>query len=114
MPNAMDRLLFERIVNETIATLPAQFRTAIADVPIVIQPYARNRRERSLLGLYEGLPLTQWGRNSFSGKLPDTITLFQENIEAYATSPEEIPHIIRETLLHEIAHHFGFDHDKIG
>jgi predicted Zn-dependent protease with MMP-like domain len=113
MDEPMDSPLFERIVNETVATLPAQFQEAIKDVAIVIQPQARNRKEQRLLGLYEGYPVTEWGIGMISGKLPDKITLFKENIEAYAMDEEEVPHIIRETLLHEIAHHFGFDHDKI-
>jgi predicted Zn-dependent protease with MMP-like domain len=45
--------------------------------------------------------------------LPDQITLFSDNIERYAASEDEIPHVVRETLWHEIAHHFGFDHEAM-
>lgn len=106
---------FERIVNDTVATLPQQFQDALKEVVIVIelrQPPMRLSGHGTLLGLYEGVPLTEWGRD-YSGKLPDKITLFKENIEAYAKTPEELPDVIRETLLHEIAHYFGYDHDKI-
>lgn len=116
---SMERSAFEMIVNETVASLPAQFQKAIAETAIVIEdiPSGRTRKGTRggglLLGLYEGIPITEWGREFISGRLPDKISLFKENIEAYAENEEEIPHVIRETLLHEIAHHFGFDHDVI-
>ena len=109
---AMERSEFESVVNATIKKLPAQFKKHLDNVAVVIEPYPRSG-SWNLLGLYEGVPVTAWGRD-YSGKLPDKITLYQENIEAYAISDEEIPRVIRETLLHEIGHHFGLDHDRIG
>jgi predicted Zn-dependent protease with MMP-like domain len=70
------------------------------------------QRRGLLLGLYEGVPLTEWGWD-YNGRIPDKITLYKNSIEQVASSPEELPHIIRETLLHEIAHHLGFDHPHI-
>lgn len=103
---------FQRIVERTIAQLPPQFRKALRkDVLIAIEELPASG-SRTLLGLFEGLPVTAWGRD-FSGKLPEKITLYRANIEAYARTPEEIPEIVRTTLLHEIAHFFGYDHDKI-
>lgn len=112
----MDIDVFQRTVQETINTLPPQFKAMLENVVVVIEPEApvrRGRRILSLLGLYEGVPLTEWHRE-FSGKLPDKITLFQENIERYAESEDDVSRVIRETLLHEIGHHFGLDHDRIG
>lgn len=106
----LDLPAFQTVVDETIATLPPQFQEKLENVMIVIE---HTQSKGMLLGLYEGIPVTEWGRD-FSGKLPDKITLFQEAIEQYAQSPEEIPHVIRETLLHEIGHHFGLDHRSIG
>lgn len=110
----MDRPDFEAVVNETIKTLPEKFQKAIEGVAVVVEPYpvSNGRIVYSLLGLYQGTPVTTWSPE-YSGKLPDKISLYQMNIENYAQTPEEVPHIIRETLLHEIAHHFGFDHDRI-
>jgi predicted Zn-dependent protease with MMP-like domain len=111
----MDHATFERIAWEAFDALPAHLRTAIHDVSIVIEdrpgPH-HPRRGGLLLGLYEGIPLTAPDRN-FSGKIPDKITLFREPIEEMAGSEEEIPHIIRETLWHEVAHFFGFGHRHI-
>lgn len=116
---AMDRTEFERIVQETVDGLPPQFADAVKDVIILIKdrPHPRRHRTHSrraggLLGLYDGVPITEWDADH-NAKLPDTITLFQKNMEEYAVDETEVPHVIRETLLHEIAHHFGFEHDVI-
>jgi predicted Zn-dependent protease with MMP-like domain len=103
---------FDAVVQDAVRSLPVHIREKLHDVAIVVEPRAKGRRGATLLGLYEGVPLTTWGRN-YSGKATDKITLYKETIEAYARTPEEIPHVIRETLLHEIAHYLGFDHDKI-
>lgn len=109
----MDTPEFDAVVQEAVASLPPHIRAKLSDVAIVVEPRAKGRGSARLLGLYEGVPLTEWGRD-FSGKATDKITLYRETIEAYAETPEEVGHVIRETLLHEIAHYFGFDHDKIG
>ena len=110
----MDRSAFQKVVDDTVEGLPPQFKEKLAEVVILIEDYPEATRgpDSRLLGLYEGVPITEWGHD-YSGKLPDTITLYQGNIEDYALDDAEIPHVIRETLLHEIAHHFGFDHDVI-
>ena len=116
MEEQMTLEAFQRVVEETVKTLPEQFRKVLNDVLIVIEPHPRPRNgriSRTLLGLYEGIPLTEWSRD-FNGKPPDKITLYQENILLYANDAQEIPDIIRETLLHEIGHYFGLDHDRIG
>jgi len=111
----MERQAFEAVMRATLASLPEKFRAAVTDVDIVIdaRPDAGRRGKSVLLGLYEGVPLTEWGRE-YGGKMPDTITLYQKNIEEYALDEQEIPHVIRETLLHEIGHHLGLGHDRIG
>lgn len=103
---------YVRIVRETVDRLPEQFREHLKDVSIVIEERAPGRGARSLLGLYEGVPLTEWGRGT-GGEPSDKITLYRLTIEEEAETPEDIPHIVRETLLHEIAHFFGFEHDRI-
>lgn len=111
----MDQTTFEQIAWEAFDAIPPKLRAAIRDVDIVIEdrPTGKNaRRKGLLLGLYEGIPLTAPDRD-FSGKIPDKITLFREHIEQAASSEEEIPHIIRETVWHEVGHFFGLDHDRI-
>jgi len=108
----MEREQYEAIIRDTIDALPDQIREKLNDVAIVIERDAPPQKRGILLGLYEGVPLTAWGRD-MAVKLPDKITLFTSSIEAVAQSQEQIPHIVRETLWHEIAHYFGFDHDHI-
>src|SRR6266699_1761318 len=66
-----------------------------------------------LLGLYEGTPLTAWGRQSAT-ILPERITIYQRAIEDYCKhNPERIRKQVRKTVLHEVAHHFGIDHEEM-
>ena len=60
-----------------------------------------------LLGLYEGIPLTE--RYGYDMVLPDKITLFQKSIESICSTDEEVMREIRDTITHEVAHHFGYD-----
>ena len=68
-----------------------------------------------LLGLYEGIPLTE--RYGYDMVLPDKITLFQKAIESICTTDEDVLREIRDTITHEVAHHFGYDDpslDRLG
>jgi len=104
---------YHAIVDDAVATLPDDVREAMKDVIIVVDDTPPPQRRGFLLGLYEGVPVTAWGRDSMNAKPPDKISLFRQSIEMVARTPEEIPHIVRETLWHEIAHFLGFDHDRI-
>ena len=110
----MDHQIYESIVRDAIDALPEQINTQLNDVLIVIDDVPPPHGKGILLGLYEGVPLTAWGRGEMNGKPPDKISIFTSSIERIAKTPEEIPHLVRETLWHEIAHYFGFDHDRIG
>lgn len=109
----MEAAEYRRLVRETIDALPPGLRAQTENVVIVIDDAPQRGRKRSLLGLYEGVPVTEWGKGTAVAELPDQITLFTRAIEDVAGSEDEIPHVVRETLWHEIAHHFGFDHDVI-
>jgi len=118
----MTRERFETIAEEEFAVLPEPFRRRIENVRIVIEdvdtPAQRRRaglgRSSMLLGLYEGVPLPRRGIDyGVAPVMPDTITLFQNNIESIARSEAEVRKQVRETLIHEIAHYFGMDEDDI-
>ncbi len=110
---AMEASAYRRIVNEVIRALPPRLRAQMKNVVVVVEERPQRGRRARLLGLYEGVPITEWGKGSAHVELPDQITLFTRTIESVAESDEDIPHVVRETLWHEIAHHFGFDHDAM-
>ncbi|HJW82903.1 MAG TPA: metallopeptidase family protein [Anaerolineae bacterium] len=112
---------FHLLIDEALASLPPDLRERMSNVAIVVEnapSAAQLRRNRvppggTLLGLYEGIPLTQ--RTAHYGNVvPDKITLFQAPIEAAAGyDPERIRRQVRRTVVHELAHHFGIDDDRL-
>lgn len=84
------------------------------DIVVEDEPDARqraeNERAEQLLGLYEGVPLTERGLEPL---LPDRITIFRRPIEAISASPAKQREIVRRTVVHEIAHHFGISDDRL-
>ena len=69
------------------------------------------RKDYILFGLYEGVP--QIKRGVYYSALPDKITIFKNSIEQYARTPDEIKEIVKNTVWHEIAHHFGLDENEV-
>ena len=106
---------FEKLVSKALLILPKKIRQKMKNVAICVEkrPSAEQLRKIGLrhsgllLGFYEGIPQTFWGKG-FGGNLPDKITIFQESIENFATRPEEIKELIKNVVWHEVAHHFGF------
>ena len=117
----MRRDAFRRLVSAALGDLPEEFQAKMDNVEIVVErrPTAAQEAEGGegedeglLMGLYEGVPLPS-RTSAYGGVLPDRITLFQENIEAVCDTHEEIVEEIRKTVLHEIAHHFGIDDERL-
>jgi len=110
----MDRERFEWLVAKAIAELPDEFQERMDNIDVVVQdePVSRQladaglKRGETLLGLYEGVPLTRRSR-SYGMVPPDKITIFQKPIEAICRSDSEIQREIQRVVKHEIAHHFG-------
>jgi len=110
----MDRERFEWLVARAIETLPDEFSSRLENVDVVVEDYPTKgqlvsvglRRGQTLLGLYEGVPLTK--RSSHYGLVPpDKITIFQKPIEAKGRYNARITTEIQRVVKHEIAHHFG-------
>lgn len=112
----MNRRLFEKIVEESIKELPYYFKQKLENVAVTIRSAPGRKHEKkfgkNLLGLYEGIPLASRGR-SYSGVMPDKITIFQKNIEEVCSSFEDIKKEIKHVVMYEIAHHFGIDDERL-
>lgn len=114
----MDRDRFRRLVQRALASLPSEFRDHLANVEIVIHREPRPEELRSvdledddeLFGLYVGTPLTE--RSSYNLTLPDRIVIYQGPLERHF-HPRDIPQQVRITVVHELAHHFGIDDDRL-
>lgn len=111
---------FDRIVEQACKRIPARFRKRLHNVAVTVamepsrQQLARGRvgPGSTLLGLYEGRPLTQ--RSVFeSFAMPDRITIFQGPHERLARSPEHLQELVEATVWHEIAHYFGMDEAQV-
>ena len=115
----MKRERFEKIVAKGIDAIPEKFLEKLSNVAIVIEdnPTAEQKKKLNigndwtLFGLYEGVP--QPGRGVHYNSLPDKITIFQKPIEEEADSEEEMKEIVKNTVWHEIAHHFGMSEDRV-
>ena len=118
----MERERFEELVVRAVEALPPQFKDKLENVAVVVQYWPTGKQLRSvglrnreeLLGLYEGVPLTAFGRDhTMTPVLPDKISIFQRPIELVYRSEERIVRGIEETVRHEIAHHFGISDRRL-
>jgi predicted Zn-dependent protease with MMP-like domain len=109
------RARFARLVRNALDELPAEFHERIRNLEIVIEdePSPDQVPEGgTLLGLYEGTPLT--ARGAQEPYLPDRICIFRGPIERMTVSPRRQAAIVRDTVVHEIAHHFGISDTRLG
>jgi predicted Zn-dependent protease with MMP-like domain len=101
---------FDELVTEALKSLPPELSKEISNVAIFVEDEAEGR---SLFGLFEGIPLTKRGPMSYSGVLPDRITLYQGAISRYARNEEDVRAQVRKTVIHELAHHFGISDERL-
>jgi predicted Zn-dependent protease with MMP-like domain len=99
---------FETIVRQTIQSLPKEFLSQLDNVEVVIDDEAPP--DLPLLGLYRGVPKTK--RVSYSA-LPDKITIYKQPLLQLSRDEEETKKNIKETVLHEIGHHFGLSDEEL-
>ena len=110
---------FERLVEQGIAMIPAELRSRISNIEIVIEdkPSAALLDElgmpedETLFGLYSGTPLTE--RTSGFSELPDRITIYRLPLLEEFDDPDELRREVARTVIHEIAHHFGISEERL-
>lgn len=119
----MDRKSFEKLVQETLNRIPAEFQAAMKNVAIVIEdrpgpeaedPDGREEDDEqgTLYGLYQGISLPDRSADD-SGTTPDVIFLYQKPLEEDFPNREDLVREIEITIVHEIAHYFGFDEETL-
>jgi predicted Zn-dependent protease with MMP-like domain len=103
-------LTFEDYVRRALNSLPSGLRDAMSNVEIVVEE--ENPGDPDILGLYLGIPLPD--RHDYAGVLPDKIAIYRRPLEEeFGDDPDLLVDEIRITVVHEIAHHFGIDDDRL-
>ena len=100
---------FEQLVGDALDSLPPDLGKAMENVAVVVEDHSPRR----LFGLYEGIPLTQRGPESYAGVMPDRITLYQNEICSVCSNEAEVIAQVRKTVIHEVAHHFGISDPRL-
>ncbi len=115
----MDRSAFEHIVETALRRLPRRFKNKVKNISIEVEDNPSRAtlesmgiEQGTLLGLYQGVPLTEREWN-YGNALPDRIVIYQRSIEQSARSMEEVENIVLDTVIHELGHYFGFDDEEL-
>lgn len=105
----MDLTAFERHVQAALESLPPELARAVRNLELVVLD--EHPDDPDLFGLYEGVPLPE--RDDEAGMLPDRISIYRRPLEEEFPDPAELENEIRITVLHELAHYFGIDEDRL-
>lgn len=116
----METESFEELVAQALESLPEQFASALNNVEVAVEDWpdsyvlrlAGVRSRYGLLGFYHGVPLTE--RTIYYNLVsPDKISIYRKPIEAQCSTNEELKAMVSRVVLHELAHHFGVDDDRL-
>jgi len=106
----MSRHRFEELVSDALDAIPPALTKALENVVVLVE--GRNADEPDLLGLYEGTALTERD-SSYFGSLPDAITIYRDALLDMCETEQEVVDEVTVTVVHEIAHHFGIDDQRL-
>ncbi|WP_166907027.1 metallopeptidase family protein [Mycobacterium sp. DL440] len=110
MPVRMSSQRFDELVSDALDLIPPRLAAAIDNVVVLVED--RDPDEPEILGLYRGVALTE--RDSwYAGSLPDTITIYREALLEFCDSEADVVDEVAITVIHEIAHHFGIDDERL-
>src|SRR5579884_497097 len=105
----VDEETFGQLVEAALDSIPPALGRLMRNVAVVV---ADEGASPNLLGLYEGVPLTA-RTTGYAGVLPDRITIYRKPICRHSSTPEDLVRTVRVTVVHEVAHHFGIDDDRL-
>jgi len=100
---------FEEMVTTALDELPEELGRLMRNVAVTVE---HGPGPPGLLGLYEGVPLTS-RTSQYAGVLPDRITIYRQAICAICRTEQEVAGQVRRTVIHEVAHHFGIDDQRL-
>jgi predicted Zn-dependent protease with MMP-like domain len=101
---------FEELVSDALDLIPAELAAAIDNVVVLVE--GSHPEEPELLGLYEGIALTERD-STYAGALPDTITIYRDSLLEICDTEADVVEEVAITVIHEIAHHFGIDDERL-
>jgi predicted Zn-dependent protease with MMP-like domain len=105
----MSNRRFEALVEDALEAIPAELAGLIENVAVIVERYGG---DPDLLGLYDGVPLTE--RDDYGGMvMPDRVYIYQDPICAVCATDDEVRNEVLVTVVHEIAHHFGIDDERL-
>jgi len=107
---AMSHRRFDELVADALDTIPPELMRAMDNVVVLVDD--RHPDDPSLLGLYEGVALTE-RTSDYGGVLPDRITIYREAILDVCADEDEVVDEVAVTVVHEVAHHFGIDEETL-
>lgn len=108
----MNRRQFETVVDQAMRSLPDWVHEALENIEVLVVDAPAEPDQEGLLGLYVGLPLPERG-SDYAGELPDVIYIFREPHLDLGLPARDLRREIAKTLMHEIAHYFGLDDDRL-
>lgn len=113
---------FESLVADALDSLPAALGEQMENVAVMVEDrptreqltsVSGERQYGTLFGLYEGIALTERSPLSYAGVLPDRITIFRLPICRAVRTEEALVELVRTTVIHEVAHHFGISDERL-
>ena len=110
MPVQMGPERFEDLVSDALDLIPPDLAAAMDNVVVLVAD--RHPQDPELLGLYEGIALTERD-SSYAGALPDTVTIFRESLLEICETEQDVVEEVAITVIHEMAHHFGIDDERL-
>jgi predicted Zn-dependent protease with MMP-like domain len=115
----VERERFEEVVRQALETVPEEIAERMSNVDVEVQDWATPRQLTSarvtrgtLLGLYQGIPLTR-RTSGYNMVPPDKIIIFQGPLEHIARDEDDLVRRVRSTVVHEVAHHFGISDARL-
>ncbi|MBZ5734739.1 metallopeptidase family protein [Nocardioides sp. TRM66260-LWL] len=112
MPLEMDDARFDALVDDALDAIPDELARLVRNVVVLVEELPPAEEPQDLLGLYDGVALTERDSSVVPG-LPDRILIFRRPLLEMCESEDELVEEVRITVVHEVAHHFGIDDDRL-